>query len=573
MIEKPMTKTLQALLAIVSFFIVAFGQPAWFWWSGLLASCIGYALFWRVILDYPSKKSRFWISSAWFFAVQLVQLSWMPSHPFNYIYIIYFGMSAILAAQFGFLGIFIKRETISKISGLIALASLWTLLEWSRLFILSGFSFNPSGIALSGSIYSMQIASLWGVFGMSFWVCFVNMLALRAWLTYPAKFAMCTWALAALLPYLFGTVHFHTHSKEFDNSNSQSGYINAVLVQTAFPAEEAIPFKDKASYIAFVISEWRQVLRIVRQHKGKDIDLIALPEYVVPFGTYTYLYPYDTVKSSFEEILGPDAVDKLPPKEEPFAKVIQTSQGKTWFVNNAFWVQGIANVFNAEVISGLEDAEDIAENTREYYSSAIHFKPHATQETFNPTRYAKRVLLPMAEYIPLSSFPPCKTLAARYGIQGSFTCGQEATVFAGCKGPFGASICYEETFGDLTRESRQNGAEMLVNLTSDVWYPNSRLPQQHFDHARLRTVESGFPLLRSCNTGITCAFDSLGRVVGRLGEDPSEYEWIADSLYVQVPRYHYQTLYTKVGDSLIIGFSALMVILFFCGSLFARLRK
>jgi apolipoprotein N-acyltransferase len=73
----------------------------------------------------------------------------------------------------------------------------------------------------------------------------------------------------------------------------------------------------------------------------------------------------------------------------------------------------------------------------------------------------------MAEYIPFSF---CKEIAAEYGIQGSFTEGKEATIVQGCNGPFSLSICYEETFGNLMREGRQNGSEMLVNLTSD--YPS-----------------------------------------------------------------------------------------------------
>ncbi len=157
----------------------------------------------------------------------------------------------------------------------------------------------------------------------------------------------------------------------------------------------------------------------------------------------------------------------------------------------------------------------------------------------------------MGEYIP---FEFCRNLAASYGIGGSFTFGEEAKVLRTEKFPFGVSICYEETFGNMMRMSRQNGAEVLVNLTSDVWYPDSTLAKQHFDHARIRTVEAGIPLLRSCNTGITCGVDSLGNVVADLPEYDSSGNWNADSLYVSVPKFHYNTLYSRLGDVPIIGF-------------------
>ncbi len=87
-----------------------------------------------------------------------------------------------------------------------------------------------------------------------------------------------------------------------------------------------------------------------------------------------------------------------------------------------------------------------------------------------------------------------------------------------------------------------------------MWYPYSRLPQQHFDHSRLRTVENGIPLVRACNTGVTGAVDSLGRIVKVFGEDMYKLQGQAAAFAVRVPTYHYQTLYSKGGDLLILSF-------------------
>ena len=237
-------------------------------------------------------------------------------------------------------------------------------------------------------------------------------------------------------------------------------------------------------------------------------------------------------------------------------------------VNNAYWVQGLANYFQTGMLVGLEDAEDIALQERQYYSAALLFPPQSLDDeksTFDfPARYEKRILVPMGEYIP---FAFCRELAARYGVAGSFTSGSEAKVMSYKGILFSPSICYEETFGDVIREGRQKGSQLLVNLTSDVWYPNSRLPRQHFDHARLRTVENGVPLIRACNTGVTGAIDSLGKVVAVLGgEEPEAVEWVPDALLTEVPAYTYSTLYSRVGDKLIIGIS-FFAILFSLGSI------
>lgn len=558
--SSPIKPIYQVFLCVAAFLLVAFGQPAWNEWISLAAGLFGYALFWRVLISYPSRRQRFLLAGLWFTSVQLVQLSWFISHPYLYIYAVYFLASIILGFQFGLLGMLLTGAQLTKIRWIIALAAFWTLMEWVRLFFFSGFSWNPVGLALTGSLYSLQAASLFGVFGLSFWVIFANLLALRAWMTGPRLATGAQWALAAILPFVYGYVHLHTHEQAMASAKQDaSQHFNALLVQTAFPAEEAFQFQDTASLIAFVLDEWKQILRITKPHAGKSIDLVVLPEYVVPFGTYSFVFPYEQVKKMFIEILGEKSLKSLPPLELPLARELITKQGSFWFVNNAYLAQAMAAFFQSDLLVGFEDVEEMPTGERELYSAAIHFKHGASPEDFPAQRYSKRVLVPMAEYIPFSF---CRMLAAQYGITGSFTCGKEAHVMQGKKVPFCASICYEETFGDLMREGKLGGAKLLVNLTSDVWFPNSRLPKQHFDHSRLRTVENGIPLIRACNTGITGACDSLGRVIATLGEDHAASEWLSESLYVSVPMYTFHPLYSKYGDMLIVAFSLAAVLAF-----------
>lgn len=551
---KPLTKVNKLFLFILSFFIVSFGQPTAAWWLGLIASACGYAFFLRIIADEPSLKKRFWIGTSWYFCVQLVQIFWMLSHPYNYIYGVYLGIAFLWAVQWGILCLVVSKNSLKKITHCAAIASLWTLLEWFRLFFLSGYSWNPAGLALSGSIYPLQLASLIGVFGFTFLVIFTNASALRAFFLWPKKSSVALWISLTAAPYLFGIWHLN-HNR---NSTPEETF-EAVLVQTAFPAEEALPFTSRESYIAFVLDEWKQILEITKKQLGKKIDILALPEYVVPFGTYSYIFPYEEVSKAFEESFGSGSAKNLPPLQEPLAKYYPTEQGPIAFVNNAFWIQGIANIFNTDVIAGLEDSEYCQDGIKRHYSAAMHFKPHIEAEKFTATRYSKRVLLPMAEYIPFTFF---ETLAKDYGIASSFTCGDKPVVMNCEKTPFSASICYEETFGDLMSENKRAGAEMLISLSSDVWYPNSELPQLHRDHARLRTIECGIPLLRCCNTGVTCAIDSLGQTVSELGDGTRNSEWLADSLYVSIPKHHYQTLYSIVGDKLILTICFLGLLLF-----------
>jgi apolipoprotein N-acyltransferase len=554
----PLSVMQRSLLFGLSLILVGFGQPAWSGVLAILTAGFGYALFWASLVDVISRQKTFWIATAWFTAVQLIQLSWIPSHPYLYIYGVYFLLSFAMGLQFGLLSLGLRPSLQHGVTCFLGMAGFWVILEWMRLYVLSGLPFNPVGLTLSTSVSSLQFASVAGIYGLSFWVILTNLLALRAWILSTLSPALL-WMGVAILPYFFGMTHLWIHEEAFAKHEQQQEPYKAVLVQTAFPIEELIPLDKRKGLLELILDEWKQILAITKKQQGKAIDLIVLPEFVVPYSTFPYAYPHTEVVAIFKEILGSDSLQYLPKLEEPLAYHHETEQGHLWLVNNAFWAQALANIFQAEVVIGLQDAEDQPSGKRDYYSAAIHFNPHKENQDFEFGRYVKRVLVPMGEYIPFNVF---RKLAASYGIEGSFTAGQEATIL-GRKMPLGLSICYEEMFGHLIRESRQNGAQLLVNITSDVWFPNSQLTQQHFDHARLRTVENGLPLIRACNTGVTAGVDSLGRLVTILGENALETEWLSDSLLVQIPTYTYKTLYSFWGDRFIIGMSLLFIVLTF----------
>lgn len=538
---------MKAVYLLLSFLIVSFGQPAWVPGLALLVYLFGFALFFNTLLDLDSGKKRFWLAFTWFAAVQCVQLSWFLTHPFNYIFGLYFFLVFSMAAQFGWLAVLITRARIASVWGVLGISGFWVIQEWARLYFLSGFSFNPVGIALTDSLYSLQFASLFGVYGLTFFVISANLFLLKAWISSSKWKGFGFWALYASLPFVYGAVQIDMQLPLLEKeSRNPDRVLTSLLVQTAFPVEEVMPFKNFDEFLRYTEQEWGQIFETIAPFKDQKIEMIALPEYVVPVGTYVAAFDYERMKSIFEESFGQSGSKALPELKEPMALEVD---GK-WQVTNAYLCQAVANLFNSDLVAGLQDDQWISDKERESYSSGFYFWPGGDVGF----RYEKQVLLPMAEYIPLSYF---KEMAKEYGISGSFTCGEGAKVFPGFKAPFGLSICYEETYGHLMKQNRERGAELLINLTSDVWYPNSRLPKQHFDHGRLRTVENGMPLLRACNTGITCAIDSLGRVVASLRDDQ---EWDRQALKAELPLYHYKTLYTILGDATIVTLSLLFLL-------------
>ena len=75
-----------------------------------------------------------------------------------------------------------------------------------------------------------------------------------------------------------------------------------------------------------------------------------------------------------------------------------------------------------------------------------------------------------------------------------------------------ALICYEVIYPSVVRQSVQRGARILVNLTNDAWYGRTSAPHQFLAMAAMRSAEHGVPMLRAANTGISAIVDARGLV-------------------------------------------------------------
>lgn len=518
-------------LPLVSGFCVALGQPAFFPVLGLLASAIGFSLFWRA-LDSISENKIFRASFGWFFLVQLVQLSWLVSLEYQgtYILILYVGLSAGMALQFAFLTKKLWKTPCLDGVALLALTGLWTLFEWMRLYVFCGFAFNFVGVLLSGSIFSLQLASLFGVLGMSFWVILTNLLGLKVLRVFSLN-NLLKWLIVAAVPYLYGSLHIVYHDSIAVKKNEYA----VLLVQPSLTPSKKDLLKGRAGEFIPPLKQWERMVEWISAEKHQLLDLLAFPEAVVPFGLNQYIYRKEEVNSIFLRHFGEEVERCFPIGKEPFSLF-----GK---VSNAYVLQTIANFFNTTVLAGL----DYEEGDGFFYNSMFCFQPAGEF----PLRYDKRVLLPLAEYMPFSFL---SSLSQYYGITDFFSKGSQAVVFPGAVA-VGPSICYEELFSSLMRESKKKGADLFVNISNDGWYPFSRLSEQHFTQGLIRSVENGIPLVRACNIGITGAVDCFGRVVALL-QDREE-----GCLFVKVPSAQYKTGFSFWGEAPLVAFSCLFVLI------------
>ncbi len=108
----------------------------------------------------------------------------------------------------------------------------------------------------------------------------------------------------------------------------------------------------------------------------------------------------------------------------------------------------------------------------------------------------------------------------------------------------GTPVCFEDTFGYISREFVSRGAVALINLTNDSWARSLANMRQHYSMAVFRAIENRRSLVRATNGGWTAAFDPNGRVIAELPPLMEGY-LIAD---VPIPIDKSLTFYTQHGD-------------------------
>lgn len=147
------------------------------------------------------------------------------------------------------------------------------------------------------------------------------------------------------------------------------------------------------------------------------------------------------------------------------------------------------------------------EKNGRYYNSVVSIGSQ-------PSVYRKQHLVPFGEYPPLD--PLFRWLMRSLQIPMSdFSAGsadQLPITAAGHK--IGVSVCYEDAFGEEVIRTLPE-ATLLVNVSEDAWFGDSIGPHQRLQMARMRALETGRPLLRVDNTGLSAAIDHRGVLLAR----------------------------------------------------------
>ena len=332
---------------------------------------------------------------------------------------------------------------------------LWVAVELFRGYAVD-FPWNQLGTVLVNNIALSRLASVTGVYGLSFEILLINVAFAMAFLIPRRQGGLLLWVSLVVAGLLQAGVLFAPPPLNADRT--------ARLVQANIPILEGNGWtRDYFQRTLASLSD----LSIPRQGElvpgAPPPDLIVWPESPAPFFM---------TDPQFRQVA---------------AEVAQSS--------------------HAALVAGSLGQPDANDPIGKLYNSAAVWGPDGTLKG----RYDKVHLVPFGEYVPFQSLLSFASKLTRE--VGDFVPGTGRLPISVNGERLGIFICYEAVFPNDVRKFANNGAQVFVNISNDGWFGDTAAPVQHLNMARMRAVENHRWLLRDTNTGITAAIDPFGRVV------------------------------------------------------------
>lgn len=343
----------------------------------------------------------------------------------------------------------------SVLRNLVLFPALWTITEWLRGWVLTGFPWLWGGYSQTEGPLR-ELAAVIGVLGLSFVLAMLagafTMLLQKRWLS--GSITLLLVIAAQLLSSNLSTI--------FPTGES----VKVALVQGNIP--QSMKWEPDALWPT--MSKYMDLSR-----PELDADIIIWPEAAIPAPEYMV----------------------------------------SEFLDNA---NKVANLNNSAIITGIiSHQQESFYNSLIVLGN--HTSAEQTQPDYvenGPNEFRKHHLLPIGEFVPLEWL--LRPLAPLFNLpMSSFNRGEYKQTNLNALGhQIAPAICYEIAFPEQLRANVNLGTELLLTVSNDAWFGGSNGPLQHMEIAQMRSIELGRPLVRATNNGVTAVVDEKGNITHQL---------------------------------------------------------
>lgn len=470
----------------------------------ILAWCAFVPLFYSIDKQRPGKTLLLsFLSGFLFFALTL---SWVVhvTVPGMFVLSAYLALTfAVFCLVYNFM-----REKLKSWQVLSFVPALWVLLEFTRSHALTGFPWALLGYSQAPNLMAIQAADIFGAAGVSFMVVFVNI-------------------------FLFELFH---------NYGTQKPFVDH---------EVLIPFLIILCWLAYgayrlhepVVKRCALKVAVVQGNISQDIKWVTSFQDKI-FKKYKLLTELVALKDEPDLVVWP---------ETSFPDYLVSNE-------NDGPLKDMAMGIKTPLLAGSIRLEKMR-----YYNSALLYSDVGKIRGV----YDKIHLVPFGEYIPMRRLLP---FVERILPIEDFTAGSRYEIFSvagsACRGiKFGVLICFEDIFGEMSRQFVRRGADFLVNMTNDAWFGDTASPYQHMQASVLRAVENRVYVLRAANTGVSCFIDDTGRVFNAVQDLSGKETFVTGCQSGFVFKSGRRSVYTKTGD-----WFSILCIFYVAGMILGRWR-
>lgn len=416
---------------------------------------------------------------------------------------LFIGLAAWLTHRFSLDPTRAPHTVEQPIQAALVWAAAWTLSEWLRATLFTGFPWLSSGYAHVDSWFAPW-ASILGVYGVSFLSAFAAAAIAGLVMANPQRrgATQTQHAVTGVIALLISLSGWGLG--QIDWTRPAGAPIAMRLVQGN--VEQGLKFTP--SHLQDVIAQHLRLAQTPTPEGSPAPAAILLPE---------------TVLAVFQHQLAPSV----------------------WQA----WID-IANKQSATLLMGsaLFNPSD-----HSYTNSVLGITADSTLEQIQRAstglRYDKHHLVPFGEFIPFGFRWFVDLMSIPMGDFHRGANPQPSFVIKDQR--IAANICYEDIFGQELASTLQSttdaasppgGATILANFSNLGWFGNSWALRQHWQMARMRSIETSRPMVRATNTGTTGAINQQGQVIAAL---PAHRAGVLD---VSVQGQQGLTVFARAGD-------------------------
>jgi apolipoprotein N-acyltransferase len=456
---------------------------------------------------------------------------------------LYLGWVALAAYMAVYPVLFVALTRVAvhrwRVSVVVAAPIVWTGLELVRGHAITGFSMALLGHTQVSCTTLLQIADVFGAYGVSFVVmlvagCLARMLPAVRGVDAPPSPRWAWWPGLSASLVLAAVMAYGVYQQRLaDRSSTPREPLRVALIQGSFDTIfEFNPQRDRDVFLRYrQLSE-----QAVAQHP--DVQLVVWPESMFSgdLGEIIVAGPIDVPQDL--PLSADEYRFRVRSRAEAFSLKVEDVARR---LNAVRRQRGSASGSGVQLIVGT-DTLQVGAGVARRYNAALCISP----ESEVSGRYYKMHRVMFGEYLPWGNqFPWLYRLTP---MSQGLDPGQRPECFQVAGWKLSPSICFESTVPHLIRrqleELRKSGtpADALVNVTNDGWFWGSSILDLQLACAVCRAIENRLPVLVAANTGISAAIDSSGRILDRgprrdeallyariRGDDRvSWYRWIGD---------------------------------------------